>query len=557
MYIFNRAHVRASFLFQSPFTTESDLKTATFTPITSKQTESAENYPPPTDPGHHHRKPKPKETLKRSQADKRIDFLLKKHFDDDPDFRPLILELAELDPTPKKKYLAWLVKHWTGEWNPADTELKLAAQYLETHHKGAKYFSPLSWTGLLLEDAGYHADIFGYTPRSLVTLGGKIAEIIRIDEEDKQIRRGSLVALNEGETVHHDENFTIIRIRSTKALQRFGQGTSWCVRHGDLHGYSFPFDFILDHDGNRYLANRREVRDRWDRLPCATVSNRINELRDNAFDAHDIEEAKRRDRIIAEIERAIQEKGKLTREQMDQILKDASLAIRYATEVIGGPWRRFERQIRVADLTAQQAVDYAVKTRKKRWRKFENKIKSSVGPLADYRKAFPGSIAKSDKEIFKQQLSDWRRQNPKAHWRPARRSNQGHAESLQRNFRYEASLLERRYSLDRYCLFLASIASSEMATRYRSKLKSYFVFTEGEGTQAKSQVQIAREMCRRFDRRVPFLETSIAKDPVCSFRYAKAIGARFARGEKAIMADPKLARRYRRHFLRPSCNPQS
>jgi hypothetical protein len=242
---------------------------------------------------------------------------------------------------------------------------------------------------------------------------------------------------------------------------------------------------------------------------------------------------------------------------MYQVLQDAHLAIRYASEVIGGPWRRFEKQVRVADLHAAQAVHYAVKVRKKRWRKFENKIKRTVGPLAKYRAAFPGSIAKSDEEIFKQQLMNWRRQNSQAHWRPTRFSNQGHAESLQREHDFECSLLERPYSFDRYCRFLASIATSEMASRYRSKLKSYFSVHNAEGAQAEWQVRIARELCRRFDRRVPFLETSIAKDPICSFNYSKAIGERFVRGERAIMSNTKLARRYRRIFLRTSCGTKN
>ncbi|MDA8745236.1 hypothetical protein N9N28_11430 [Rubripirellula amarantea] len=493
----------------------------------------------------------------RSQADKRIDFLLKKHFDDDPDFRPLILELAELDPTPKKKYLAWLVKHWTGKWNPTDADLTRVGQYLETHHKGAKYFSPLSWTGLLLEDVGYHADIFQYTPQSLPALGGRITEIIRIAEEDKQIRQGNPVALAGSEIVHQDNEFTIIRVRTTGALIRLTQGSSWCIRNGNLFGYSFPFDVVLDHEGNRYLANGKEVRDEWDRMPAWILRNRINELRESAFDSLQLDEAKRTERFATEIETAIHGKKKLTRDQTEQILKEPNLAIRYAMEVMDGPWRRFEKQVRVADLTASQAVDYAVKTRKKRWRKFENKIKRSVAPLKRYRRAFPGSIAFSDAEVFKLQLKEWRRREQRAHWRPTRWSNQGHAEAMDRDYCYESSLLDRPYSFDRYCRLLASIATSSIAHRYRSKLKSYFDFTETEEKQAESQTRIAREMCRRFDRRVPFLETSIAKDPVCSFNYAKAIGARFARGEKAIMADPKLARRYRRHFLRPSCDHQS
>jgi len=527
------------------------LKASTLTPPSSKPHPSDSNQLPPTDrpplP-----KPKPKVKLKRSQADKRIDFLLKKHFDDDPDFSRLILELAEYDPTPKKKYLAWLVKHWTGEWNPSEAEKRRVAGHLAIHHQGAKYFSPLSWTGLRLEDAGYHADIFKYTPDTIADVSDEVAEIIRFDEEDKQIRKGNLVAMAGADLIHRDEHFTIIRIRTGEALQRFGQNTSWCVRHGDPMGYRFPFDFILDHEGNRYLANQNDVRDRWNDPAPFRVTNFVNHRREQARDPHDARVAKEKERyaqFTEAIRESIQEKKRLTRAEKNRVLLEPDLAIHYAEEGLGKRWIRFEQQLRVADLTAAQAVRYAVRVRKKRWRKFENKIKRSVLPLAQYRAAFPGSIPKTDEEIFKEQLKAWRRETPMANKRPTRFFAQGRAERLQRDFQYEASLAERRHSMDRYCRFLASLATSSMAERYRKKVISFFVVMEGEAGQTVNR-PIARELCRRFGRRMEYLEVHIAKDAVCSMNYAVAIGERFVEGEAVILADPKLARKYRRRFLR-------
>jgi hypothetical protein len=489
---------------------------------------------------------------KQSQSEKRIEFLLKKHFDDDPDFRPLILELAELDPTTKKKYLAWLVKHWLGDWKATKEDKHRVAAHLATHHQGAKYFSPLTWTGLRLEDAGYHADIFKYTPETIESVSGKIAEIIRTDEEDKQIRKGNPVAMAGADLIHRDEEFTIIRIRTGEALKRFGQNTSWCVRHGDPLEYRFPFDFILDHEGNRYLANRHDVRDRWNDPAPFRVTNFVNHHRRQAQDPHDTRVAKekeRYDQFVAAIKDAIHEKKQLTRAEKNQVLLDPDLAIYYAEEGIRKRWIRFEQQLRVADLTATQAVRYAVRVREKRWRRFENKIKRSVRALAEYRAAFPGSIPKTDEEIFKEQLKAWRSEMPLAHHRPLRLCAQGRAECLQRDFRYEASLSARRYSMDRYCRFLASLATSSMAERYRLKVDSYFVVMVGEAGE-KVNRPIARELCRRFERRMECLEKHIAKDAVCSMNYAMAIGERFVEGEAVILADPKLARKYRRRFLR-------
>lgn len=160
----------------------------------------------------------------------------------------------------------------------------------------------------------------------------------------------------------------------------------------------------------------------------------------------------------------------LTRAEKNRVLLDPDLAIHYTAESLGKPWVRFEKRLRVAELTATQAVRYAVHVRRKRWRKFKNKIKRSVAALADYRNAFPGSIPKSDQEIFKEQLQSWRRQTPSASVRPLRRSDQGRVECVERDFQYEASLATRRYSLGPYCRFLASLATSSMADHYRLKV---------------------------------------------------------------------------------------
>ncbi|MEM9413701.1 MAG: hypothetical protein AAGA30_21515, partial [Planctomycetota bacterium] len=205
------------------------------------------NSPPRTKPSKTaKRKPKPP---KKSQAEKRIDYLLKLYFDAEPSSRKLILTLAKYDPTPKKKYLGWLVKHFIGGWVPPKTQLLNISQRLKIHHKGAKYFSPLTWTGLRLEEAGYHADIFKYTPRTILKIGRSISEIIQTDEEDKQIRKGNLVVTAGAELAYKDHKWTLLRIRNRKALERLGQGTAWCVCNGRLNGYRLPFDFLLNSDG--------------------------------------------------------------------------------------------------------------------------------------------------------------------------------------------------------------------------------------------------------------------------------------------------------------------
>lgn len=216
--------------------------------------------------------------------------------------------------------------------------------------------------------------------------------------------------------------------------------------------------------------------------------------------------------------------------------------------MFAGPWKEFEESVRVADLTATQAVRYAVEVRKSRWRRFENKIKRSRGPLNAYRRAFPGSIPKSDEEIFRDQIHDWRCRMPRANAYCLKRSSQGRAELLQRDRRYDASIASRPYSLDRYTRFLASLATSPMASRYRDKVRSYFADFESDDGRSIC-LPIARKLCLRFSQRMKSLESEIAKDSVCSFNYAIAMKERFLEGEVAIFADPIVAPKYRRRFI--------
>ncbi|WP_146601026.1 hypothetical protein [Novipirellula aureliae] len=525
------------------------MKTATITPASSKPTKSAKNSSPPTDQGHHRRKPKPKETLKQSQADKRIDFLLRQHFDDDPDFRPLILKLAEHDPTPKKKYLAWLVKHWTGPWNPSDADLKRVARHLETHHKGAKYFSPLSWTGLRLEDAGYHADIFRYTPQTLAKLGGRIAEIIRIDEEDKQIRKGNLVITGGAEIAYKDERWTVLRVRTQSALNRLGQGCGWCVCGRGGHGYSFPFDFVLSSDGERFLAHKGEIRDRWDNSPTANLYYEIFRVVNLGSDGYD--------RAVAQVEEAIKTKQRHTAEIENQLMQHPDLAIWYAEKVIQGRWQEFEEFVRVATLPAGHAADYAIYCLREPWPRFENKIKRSVVPLAQYRRAFPGAIPKTDEEIFQENLAHWRAYTAKARRPWSHDSIQWQAESRERNVDFENRLLLNysEASIKRFAKLVASLATSEIASEYRSKIQSYFTEATDEKTQVVND-ELGPVICGRICRRLPEVEALIADDPESSFAYAKGISQRFLDGEAAIRTEPELWCQYTKKFLRSTPIPR-
>lgn len=486
--------------------------------------------------------------LHRTQADKRIDFLLKKYYDDNPDFRPQLLHLAHYDPTPKKTYLAWLVKHWHADWKPDDAELKRIAGHLETHHKGAKYFSPLSWTGLRLEDAGYHTDIFQYSPATLGTLAGAIAKIIRIDEEDKQIRKGNLVATGGAEVAYKDERWTLVRVRTKAALKRLGQDCGWCVCGDGMHGYSFPFDILIDGEGERFLAHPREVRGRWNIRPSQSTLAEIKRIQALAADGYD--------HAKALVEEAIQAKRRHDAEVEQRLMRHPDLAIRYAEQVIGAKWTEFERHVRVATLSAQHAAEYAIKCRRERWPRFENKIKRAGGPLAQYREAFPGSIPKTREELFQDKLNRWRERSARAYPSTRKWSVLGQAESRERNVDFEDCLL-KKYSEDsikRFARLVASLATSEMQPEYRTKTLSYFEETKHERTQTINTA-LGPLICENLHRRLPEVEMLIADHPGNSFAYATGIAQRFIAGESAIRREPDLWWQYDQRFLRSYSQP--
>lgn len=479
---------------------------------------------------------------KRTQADKRINYLLKKHFEDDPEFRPVISKLAEYDPTPNKKYLGWLVKHWCGNWNPDDVQLQRVSQCLRIHNRGAKYFSPLTWTGLELEAVGYQADVFRFTPQSILWMQGRIAEIIQTDEENKQIRKGNLVATAGAEIAYQDEKWTLLRVRTQAALKRLGQGCGWCVCGNRKHGYRFPFDFLLTIDGERYLANRTEIADRWNVTPPHNVCEEINIIRALSSDSYD--------RAADLVNSAIQKQKRQNEENEKEILKYPEEAIRYAEAVLGGAWPEFEKKFRVADLSAHLAVEYAIRCRKEPWPKFENKIKRSIDPLARYRRAFPTSIPKNEKEIFQDKLAMWRRVsgNLKRPWK--RWSLQGQVESRQRSVDFEVQLLQSyaEASVKRYARLVASLSTSSLADEYRERLLSYFTGAADEKTIGVNE-QLAPLICKHIHCRVPELEEYIQRDSRLSLAYALGIGERFEAGEESIRKDPEAWWKYSRKFM--------
>lgn len=488
----------------------------------------------------------------QTRTEKRIRYLLEKYFHNDPEQRPVLERLVRNDPSHNGKYHEWLVRNYCKAWKPTDLELQATGEDLAIHLRGSKYFSPLTWTGLLLEDAGYLADISRYTPKTLEIMRGPIAEIIRVDEENKQIRKGNLVATEGAEVVHRDERWTLVRIRTGEALRKLGQGTSWCVRHGHVSnglvsGYRFPFDFLLSSEGERYLANGREVKDRWNNIPGQKTLEEIDEVRAGACDSFD--------RLERLMEGAITSGQRLDEAVEGQILKYPNWAIRYAEALIAGGWDRFEQEYGVRNLSASLAVEYAIRCRRDRWVRFENKIKRTVEPLARYRSAFPNSIPKTDKEFFREAIQSWRYSTPGAREMP-RYGMQVLVEARERNLEEELSWFKRtgENSHKRFAKLFASLLMSPAGIWYTEKVQSYFESFDSELGRLVN-LRVARFICKHFRVRQKSLESRIATDAVCSLNYALGIGERFLEGEAEIKKDRELWAEYQTHFFGDICGP--
>jgi len=304
---------------------------------------------------------------KTSQADRRINFLLNQHFKNDAAYRPLLIELAKLDPTPKKKYLGWLVKHWL-----AGHRFKGKCKVRENLRLHA-LASARHWKEQLEGD--FLADIFNHTPQTLQKWKAKNRKKLRYQEALDSIERGCLVTWPGAEIAHQDERYTVIRIRTREALGLLSHYGLWCTRYlryrdrliRDQFGekYYFPFDVILAVDGERYLRNFYDLRDQWNIEPSAIVEDEILKLCSIVQDSVDRFEQLIRDRV------------RMTPELEADLIRHPSLAAEYATKVIRGRWPEFEKKVSLSKLEPGTIFGYCTKNTPFRWERAERFVQRS------------------------------------------------------------------------------------------------------------------------------------------------------------------------------------
>lgn len=332
-----------------------------------------------------------------TQRDKRIDFLLTRHFPDQPEKRALLENLADLDPTPNKKFLPWLVKHWLIGWRLSKEQRQRFREDLSL------YCLACRWETNYSVCKPHERDIFHFTP---ATFGKFIRtrrkEIKRYDLISK-MEKGKLVLCPGAQLAYHDEYCSVIRIRSYPALALLSHYGSWCTQdiqayclRGNGREYDLPFDLILTADNYRYLADQWDIRDRWDHHPSNSTIEWITEVRAKAQDSFDIAKDK--------LDCACKQQVRLSESDERELIRFPKLAVIYAEKFFEEGWVEFEELAPLVRVGHRLATYYAIYVKKGRWPRAEKIIGRKICTASEYYREFRVQTNKKLKAIARQKI---------------------------------------------------------------------------------------------------------------------------------------------------------
>lgn len=464
---------------------------------------------------------------KTPQAERRVNFLLKQYFANDPSCRPLVLEIAQHDPTPKKKYLAWLVKYWTeGHRYRAKSRIR---ENLILHSLA----SERKWS-LTLGDE-FESDIFCYTPQSFRSMMAKhrkaIRHLIRLDAIDKDLP----VTCPGAEIAHQDELYTVIRIRTRSALGLLSRYGSWCtqryaenikvLRDEDGEMYYFPFDVILAIDGKRYLRNFFTLRDHWNRSPPRREAEQIRELCSTVKDTLD--------KLEEEVSKCAQDGARMTPEKEEVLIRFPDLAVEYAAKVVRERWPEFEQRANLAKIGAGSIYRYCVNIAHSRWERAERKLLRSKAWAERYAQFFdlPWILPQKKEKaclasISPKELVELRNANV----------------SETRSRELEQFMSQRPRELSFYLKDFVRAFESGHHERLLDRAKSYVSL---DRQLEKWEFLVAEVFIKRLTRRARAIESEVAKVPELALLYTtRLIGRRCSLFEAGMLSSPEFAKRY-------------
>jgi hypothetical protein len=466
---------------------------------------------------------------------KRIEFLLKKYFQRDPNQRELLLELAEIDPTTKKKYLPWITHCWKAGWRGGALNRARLRAHLETFQT-LHLFSAGKHGNILakLRELDVKLDIFRFNPTSLADLMRKIRPLLKRAQTRDRIQRGELVLCSGAEIAYQDEKFAIVRIRSESALHKLSQAGCWCTQqmrmykpYGDWYdsysySYSLPFDLIFENGRAAYLANwgMNEVRDRTNKMPPPEKLAELTTLRELAADGYD--------RATASIQEARQTGQPLPDVVERSLIHYPTLAAIYAADVKKCPWPEFEQEVKLNRISPRAAMRYAIEAKQARWHRAEKLIGRvrHVGHQYASHFGLPQPHSKRKKLFGDSEL---------------RRAK---ARSVNRDRVWEQALSNRPQLQAEYLHYTAQRAQRLPPEEYRKKIRSYFQGFKDFPDWEKEQALLLIES---FEKRVYFLESVLRCIPQAAASYAiHVIQECWFEAETAIRGDLNAWAKYTR-----------
>ncbi len=463
----------------------------------------------------------------KTQHHKRIEFLLQRHSLNDDSQRQLLEDLAKLDPTINKKYLAWILKHYRAGWRGTMPQRERIFNNLKRFEE-LKQFGGKKAFVLGLKLKGYDPDIFEFDPQTLAQLIRKTCSTLAAEKERRRIVKGELVLCSGAEIAYQDQRFTVVRIRSESALLKLSRAGRWCTRNSiyfspwdDESEYELPFDLVFEKGRAQYLVNKPEVKDRFNRGLSDSSRQEILAITRRACDGFDQAEW--------QVNRAIKNKQRLSEENERRLIAYPGFATRYAVFVLRRPWPAFEQEVKLNRISPYCAVDYAIKAKRGRWQRAEKVIFRTKGSLRQYSEFFglplPPTIAVGKRQRMVEL-----------------------AVSNDRDRDLERELASKPRLQSDYLRTVAGMASNRVTDAQRIKVRSFFVAPRNQ--EPWEFVQALR-LIGLLSSRVYCLEPLISKDPTWSLEYAiKVTRRRFKAGEVSITACPNAAVTYAVHVIK-------
>ncbi|MDZ4849979.1 MAG: hypothetical protein SGI77_11895 [Pirellulaceae bacterium] len=359
-----------------------------------------------------------------------------------------------------------------------------------------------------------------------------VDRLIRREDETRRIRAGEVVLCSGAEIAHQDDQFTVVRIRTARALNKLSEAGAWCTSHMTFwqqDHYRLPFDLIFEKGGNRFLTDGWEIKDRWDKDVDGKKERVLRELVKRSKDGFDI--------ASEQLATASTSSQRLDNDTENALLRYPSLAANYAAKVLKREWPEFEANVKLNRLSSYAALEYAIHAKKDRWVRAEKVINRVDGCHVSYAKHFGIEIP--------------------ARLKPSQSKRDKLNEILNRliqapeNFRdseYEQSLVARPKFLAGYAFEVAKQATKRPTDEYRAKVKSYF---QHGGKEDAWQNQFAIAILKHCTERVYFIEPLLHDNANWALIYAvNAVKRRFLAGEPAIMSNAECAVTYAEKLIK-------